>query len=528
MFENGTAADYRDLAERLHTFLTTNGSAFGLTYAGTGNGTLTAYRGGAGSVAETFTITATSATNWTVVGSVSGSIGPATTGTPFSHAKLAFTITAGGTAFVSGDVFTLATAPKWTAMRRERGATVTADAVLTGNNAAENVISGLEAIDNSQNWLATGQVHQLEVVLFDAKTVTDYAILGTSTHAPRSWTFEYWNGSTWVVLDTRSNVTNWLSGGSLNRFSVGSPVSAARYRLNVTQSQSGSSLQIHQVKLLTSSTGHNVAFGQYIWRAPGNDGASEIFVGLHHFRRVDADYFDWELAGFDGFDAQSEFYLQPNTHTALYLPLLDASIPYWFIADGRRTIVVAKVGSQYEVAYLGLLEPYFTPQQMPYPLAIGGSLAFSVQPLFSSTDWRWSNTTNRHRAMTHADPNATGSGHAVRASQMRVRGLDGAWHGHFATYSDNFNAPNGVDDWIWPTLGDLYVLDVNLDGGYSLWPVLLLQATPNTPGQLSGITVLTGQGQTAESTVRIGAIDHLVLPNINRVDRNDWFAVRLD
>ena len=104
MWMSGTAADYLDLLDKLNDFLTLKGSAFGLSYAGTGNGTFTAYSGGASSVAETFTITATSATNWTVVGSVSGSIGPATTGTPFAHAKLAFTITAGGTAFVAGDL----------------------------------------------------------------------------------------------------------------------------------------------------------------------------------------------------------------------------------------------------------------------------------------------------------------------------------------------------------------------------------------------------------------------------------------
>ena len=63
MFTSGTADNYADLLDRLHTFLTAKGSAFGLTYSGTGDGTLTGYSGGASSVAETFTITATSATN---------------------------------------------------------------------------------------------------------------------------------------------------------------------------------------------------------------------------------------------------------------------------------------------------------------------------------------------------------------------------------------------------------------------------------------------------------------------------------
>lgn len=78
------------------------------TYLGTGNGTL-------GSVgvnqttaeAETWTITATSATNFTVTGFVSGAQGAATVGTPYNNGIISFTITAGVTPFISGDAFTL-------------------------------------------------------------------------------------------------------------------------------------------------------------------------------------------------------------------------------------------------------------------------------------------------------------------------------------------------------------------------------------------------------------------------------------
>ena len=59
MFSIGTATDYNDLLERLNTFLTAKGSAFGLAYSGSGDGRLTDYSGGPSSVAETFTITAT-------------------------------------------------------------------------------------------------------------------------------------------------------------------------------------------------------------------------------------------------------------------------------------------------------------------------------------------------------------------------------------------------------------------------------------------------------------------------------------
>lgn len=72
-----------------------------------------------------------------------------------------------------------------------------------------------------------------------ARTATAYAITfvnGTSlaTRAPKDWTLQGSNnGSTWTVVDTRSNQTGW--GGSTRRgYTIQSPGAYTRYRLNVT------------------------------------------------------------------------------------------------------------------------------------------------------------------------------------------------------------------------------------------------------------------------------------------------------
>jgi hypothetical protein len=61
--------------------------------------------------AETWTITATNATNFTVVGSVSGAQAAATVGTPYSNAFISFTINAGINPFVATDYFTITVLP---------------------------------------------------------------------------------------------------------------------------------------------------------------------------------------------------------------------------------------------------------------------------------------------------------------------------------------------------------------------------------------------------------------------------------
>jgi len=529
MFETGTATDYLDLLEKLNTFLKTNGSAFGLVYAGTGNGTLTGYKGGSASVAETFTITATSATNFTVVGSVSGSLAAATVGTPYTGTKVQFLLTAGGTAFIAGDVFTLSTAPKWTELRRARGCTVVASSGGSGQNAAENLVDGKTALDSTRSWTPIVDDCNAEFTLQTAETIVEYALLADGTFGPKTWTLEYWNGSTWVTLDTQTNFAGFGGAGvgSLQAFTIASPVSASRYRIHPT-AWNGGTRHLHAVQLRRTASGFDAAFGQYLWKAPGNDGTSDINVGIHHFRRLDADYFNWELAAFDGHNAASSFYAQPGAQANLYLTLHNTSIPYWFVCDGRRVVVVAKIGSQYEPAFLGLLEPYFTPGQVPLPMALGGTLAIETKPTWDQAAWRHSNTTNAHRAPTHSDPNVGSFSRALAAYQLRARKPDGSWAGFNASWNDSFTALFAPDHWIWPYAGDFNLLDVNLDGGYALWPVMLMHATPNVLGQLAGISAVTGQGLTAESTVRVGQVDHLTVPNITRTDRNDWLAVRLD
>jgi len=76
-------------------------------FVGAGNGTalVELYNGFA--VLETFTITLTSATAYTVVGSVSGALGAGVVGKPFETAVARFTLTAGTIAFVAADVFTV-------------------------------------------------------------------------------------------------------------------------------------------------------------------------------------------------------------------------------------------------------------------------------------------------------------------------------------------------------------------------------------------------------------------------------------
>ncbi len=98
------------------TLIGTGGGAGTATYgpktgggANVGDGTITDLAATSTTVAQTVTLTATSATTFAVVGSVSGAMGTATVGTPFTSGALDFTVQAGATAFATGDVIAVPT-----------------------------------------------------------------------------------------------------------------------------------------------------------------------------------------------------------------------------------------------------------------------------------------------------------------------------------------------------------------------------------------------------------------------------------
>jgi hypothetical protein len=75
--------------------------------------------------------------------------------------------------------------------------------------------------------------------LFDEDTVIrSYMITGDNNpdRSALNWSFEYWNGSAWVVLDAVTNEPGW-SVFENRSYSIASPVSASLYRLVVTDVQ---------------------------------------------------------------------------------------------------------------------------------------------------------------------------------------------------------------------------------------------------------------------------------------------------
>jgi hypothetical protein len=331
---------------------------------------------------------------------------------------------------------------------------------------------------------------------------------------------------------TAFTVTGSISG-SLGTGTVGTPFTSTKANVTLTAGGTAFVSGDHFVFAVAPpwTSLRRVAGSEMIWEAQGNGGLDEIIVGAKTFFDVGTDYYNWRLGGFTAYNAGSPFNQQPGfpglsgqTRPSPVLTLWNSTIPYWIVANGRRVIVVAKISSVYVSCYLGLMTSYMSPGAFPLPLVVGGNLSFLfTEPVSTSPTWRWSYSGVEMR--NFAIPFAAQL-NAQTQSSMLLRLPSGVWQPFCISNAE------AVFGQVWPYA---YVDNAggwdwrpNLDGGYSLLPIVLLDNAPNIYGELDGVYATTGFSQSAENTITpAGSPPHLVVQNVFRNSKSDFFAVRL-
>lgn len=417
-WKTGYANGYKELLVALKGFLSNAKKAYNIQAGGgnVGDGYVSAERASTSPVDETWTLTATSATNFTVTGSVSGSQAAATVGTAYDNGIVAFTIIAGSTAFQSGDSFTF------------------------------DVADGLGATEK--------------------------------------YTVKAWN-------------TNY-----------------------------------------DGSNGYEL-----LLMAPGTGGSDEIYMGINTVESVGDDYYNWRVAGMTGYATGQLMSNQPG-RTQGRLPRLlmwTQKTKYWFSANGRRVIVVAKIGTVYQAGYLGFALPYGLPSQFPYPMVAGGAAC----PDTTASKNRYSSLDDSHRAFPH--PYALYPGDCTSLvfdentdfSSLKV--LQGtSWNRIYGQKGSVIGGTNIV----WPYSSSYYqytdsapyhqfstMLRQNIDGSYPLFPTVICISSPSKHifGELQGVFAVPGFGGiTAEDTLTQGGYTYVVFPIIPNADRGNYWALKLE
>lgn len=133
------------------------------------------------------------------------------------------------------------------------------------NNPPANAFDGLDTtawVANTSPTVASPQ--WLEYALSGSKIIEKYSIMPQNhltygpDRAPKDFTFEGYNGTSWVVLDTQSNIADW-STGVKKEFDISNSTSYPKYRIKVTANNGDSSyLSVGELELYEKTYGWSI------------------------------------------------------------------------------------------------------------------------------------------------------------------------------------------------------------------------------------------------------------------------------
>lgn len=236
------------------------------------------------------------------------------------------------------------------------------------------------------------------------------------------------------------------------------------------------------------------------FKGTGLAGQDEIYVGICNIQWTSSDTYTWALQGYNGFASTATFWTQAgamplvtsDSYRNVGLSLHGTDLKYWFVVNGRRIIVVVRVGAVYVVAYLGLYLPFALPPQMPYPIFIGGNLG--------SLNVRYSNTDPEYNAAFWQANNYYGTDSYLYRSHARCK--IGEWY-----MVQNYGIPYRTDNKFIVGFGHNlhasvlapYGHDVN---GNEMLGRMTLLCKAGTLGELDGIVKADGTGASSENLIR--------------------------
>lgn len=261
------------------------------------------------------------------------------------------------------------------------------------------------------------------------------------------------------------------------------------------------------------------------FRAPGLSNQDSIYINILCYESLTAQIFNWLITGATGYDPLKIFEQQPGLTkgTATATPctpcftLINSQIDYWFVANGRRAIIIAKIGGDFFVTYFGFMLPYGKPSEHPYPLVISGNTSFLAKGYTDASLYNlYNNGSQDTKALVFYD-----AAHWALIGQTASAGQSSVVYCSCWPY-DKIRS-----------LTEAGNIRGNLDGSYSLLPCILYSSQEGFSGnwgELQGIYYLPGTGEadlTAEDTITIGSDTYLIVQNVDKATRNDFAAILL-
>lgn len=270
-------------------------------------------------------------------------------------------------------------------------------------------------------------------------------------------------------------------------------------------------------------TGTIVAGDFVSLRGPGLGGTDQILLSLFAYSNAAAAHYLIGMRGHTAYNPSVPSFNPPGLNSPwAYVPLINATIRYWIVGNGRRFICVAKSNNRYDVLYGGFMLPEHLPADWPYPLLIGGS----------ATDYRQNSTDDVWHSNFWRSP---GNGFLFTPEQQ--------WRA-MQNVQNNTNANDGSE--YSPDAGRLMSVDWKNNIGYSTEFTRTLDGEPwlrrgrlaqystsdlnpkNFLGHYDGVFFTPSAGAVIEGIVEQGGKDYLVIANVYRNSTGQVAAICLE
>jgi hypothetical protein len=262
--------------------------------------------------------------------------------------------------------------------------------------------------------------------------------------------------------------------------------------------------------------------------APGNGATARVYVNADTVCNVGNGTYSWRLYGATGYSAGIELPLQQGAGGPSFFNLSQNSIDYWFYANDRRFIVIAKVATNYMSCYCGFFLPFALPSEYPFPLAIIGSYPVTALP-----------SLNNARNSSIADPGADGAAWYRRRTTETWYKIEN--HGDSAT---SIYPVTGVRAFLWPhktgrntssgvitnpnywSSGGFGSMKLNAEGESPLIQCHIIDLSNRTVvGALDGVYSTTGFNRSTEQEVTSGSRTFTLFQRAFRNTAADFFAI---
>tara|TARA_R110002072_G_scaffold298960_2_gene473718 strand:+ start:6825 stop:8483 length:1659 start_codon:yes stop_codon:yes gene_type:complete len=317
-------------------------------YSGTGNGLIKRLSVMGDSVPEeVWTLTATSDTNFTVSGSISGAQAAATVDTFYDNGLVSFIILSGGTAFVASDAFVLSST------------------------------SGVRTLYQS-NYVGAGNGKLTKMLLLDK--LSEIWTLTCTVASPGAGTFSV-SGSVsgaqanaTVGVDYDNGVVQLLINDGTADFEVGDA-------FTLTAKTKELPLADRWKVLLFDDTTDDY---EMILVGNGIPGFGPVWIGMTTRQSVASDYYNIAVATMQSYVSSNTYLFQPNIKHRT-LPTWQFDVSYKLRISARSIAFSTNTEGLYDVAANGFYLPNYDPGIYPYPSFVCASLAGISTTRFSDT-----------------------------------------------------------------------------------------------------------------------------------------------